>query len=104
MIEDLVPQNWSTLNSRSIDLWRDSNSLTRAAVTCSELSPIRALAGLGGRSCSIMELRKGLLLGSEPLLPVLLRSKPVVLVLVGFAIAAFIEGIVSLGLDHRWPP
>jgi hypothetical protein len=44
--------------------------------------------------CAILALRKGLLLGSESIL----------LVLLGFTISAFIQGIVSIGLHHGWSP
>jgi hypothetical protein len=43
------------------------------------------------------------LLDSEPLLLILLGSKPVLLVVVGFATTAFIQLIVSVGLDHGEP-
>jgi hypothetical protein len=50
--------------------------------------------------CLAPLLFEGLLLGSEPVLLVLLRSEPVLLVLVGFTTTAFIQLIVSIGLDH----
>jgi len=48
-------------------------------------------------------LCKDLLLGSEPVLLVLLASEPVLLVLVGFTTTAFIQLIVSIGLDYGQP-
>jgi hypothetical protein len=43
------------------------------------------------------------LLGSEPVLLVLLASKPVLLVLPRFTMAAFMQLIVSITLDHGEP-
>jgi hypothetical protein len=45
-------------------------------------------------------LCKDLLLGSEPVLLFLFPSEPVLLFLVGFTATAFIQLIVSIGLDH----
>ena len=57
----------------------------------------------GGGDQPLPLLCQDLLLGSEPVLLVLVSSEPVLLVLVGFTTTAFVQFIVSMGLDHGQP-